>query len=159
MGSTHGFGARLALSGAALATALLGSALAAVPAQALAPTAARTADAGSGTAIISGTLVVPGPGKAPAGTTVTLTGTPTNGDPITRTVTTRDGGAFTFRDLAGGDWVYTVTAPYQGATFSSDLISVPAGQGLTLKLPVFAPTESAAKVRTASWIPGAISSA
>jgi hypothetical protein len=67
-------------------------------------------------------------------------------------VTTRDGGAFTFRDLAGGDWVYTVTAPYQGATFSSDLISVPAGQGLTLKLPVFAPTESAAKVRTSSWI-------
>ena len=153
MGSTHGFGARrsLALSGLALVAALIGSALATVPAQALAPSAARTADAGSGTAIISGTLVVPGPDKAPSGISVTLTGTPTNGDPITRTVTTREG-AFTFRDLAGGDWVYTVTAPYKGATFSSDLISVPTGQGVTLKLPVFASSESAAKVRTSSWI-------
>jgi hypothetical protein len=153
MRSTHGFGVRrsLAVSGLALVTALVGTAFATVPAHAWAPTAARAADAGSGTAIISGTLVVPGPDKAPSGVSVTLTGTPTNGDAITRTVTSREG-AFTFRDLAGGDWVYTVTAPYQGATFSSDLISVPTGQGITLKLPVFTSTESAAKVKSASWI-------
>jgi hypothetical protein len=153
MGSTQGFSVRrsLALSGLALVTALIGSALAIVPAQANAPSLVRSADAGSGTATISGTLVVAGPGKAPSGVRVTLTGTPTNGDQITRTATSREG-AFTFQDLAGGDWSYTVTAPYQGATFSSDLISVPTGQAVTLKLPVFASSESAAKVRTASWI-------
>jgi hypothetical protein len=140
----------LGLSGLALAACLTASAVAALPAQALAPAVARTADAGSGTAAISGTLVIPGPEKAPTGVTVTLAGVPKSGDAITRTAVTKDG-AFTFRDLAGGDWVYTITAPYQSTTFSTDSLTVPVGQGLTVKLPLFAPTDSPAKVQTASW--------
>ena len=91
MGSMHGFGVRRLrrVVGLALVAARLG-AVATVPAQALAPTAVRTADAGSGTAIISGRArrarVRQGAGRrrrsrSPA--------TPTNGDPITRTASPR----------------------------------------------------------------------
>ena len=148
----HGSGVRrsLGLSGLVLAGWLAVAVVAAHPAHALAPAVSSTADAGSGTAIISGTLVVPGPGSAPSGVSVTLAGVPKSGDAITRTVTAKDG-AFTFRDLAGGDWVYTITAPYQGTTFSTDSLSVPVGQGMTIKLPLFTSTDSPAKVRTASW--------
>ncbi len=154
MGWVHGFGVRrfLGTSGAMLAVTLSGALLATAPASALTPTAARSADAGSGTAEISGRIAVPGPATAEAGVTVTLSGVPTSGDAITRTAVTKADGTFTFRDLAGGDWNYTITAPYKGATFSTDLVTVPAGQGLTLKLPVFAPTDSPAKIKTSSWI-------
>jgi hypothetical protein len=129
-----------------LALTLSGAGLATVPASALAPTVARSADAGGGTAEISGRIVVPGPATAEAGVTVTLSGVPTSGDPITRTAVTKADATFTFRNLAGGDWNYTITAPYKGSTFSTDLVTVPAGQGLTLKLPVFTPTDSPAKI-------------
>jgi hypothetical protein len=113
---------------------------------------ARTADAGSGTAEISGRLVGPGAASDIGGVTVTLTAAPASGTAITRTIATRPDGSFTFRDLAGGDWTYTITAPYQGATFSSDPVTVPAGQALTVKLPVFVSTDSPAKLKIASWI-------
>jgi hypothetical protein len=142
----------LGLSGVALAVCLGGVVLGTTTAQAaVAPAVVRTADSGSGTSAVSGTLVVPGPAAAPGGVTVTLTGVPTTGDAITRTAVSKADGSFTFRDLAGGDWIYTITAPYDGATFSTDTIKVPAGQGTTVKLPLFATTDSAAKVRTAAW--------
>jgi hypothetical protein len=119
---------------------------------AVGPTVVRTADAGSGGAEIAGRLIAPGPTSGIGGVTVTLTGVPASGTSITRTLVTKADGSFTFRDLAGGDWTYTVTAPYQGATFSSDAVTVPAGQGLTIKLPVFTSTDSPAKVKIASWI-------
>jgi hypothetical protein len=154
MGWARGRGVRrpLALSGVALAVCLGGILPGATAAGAtVAPAVVRTADSGSGTSAVSGTLVVPGPAAAPGGVTVTLTGVPTTGDAITRTAVSKADGTFTFRDLAGGDWIYTITAPYQGATFSTDTIKVPAGQGTTVKLPLFPSTDSAAKVRTASW--------
>ena len=142
----------LGLSGFAFAVCLGGVVLGATTAQAaVAPAVVRTADSGSGTSAVSGTLVVPGPAAVPSGVTVTLTGVPTSGDAITRTAVAKADGTFTFRDLAGGDWIYTITAPYDGATFSTDTIKVPAGQGTTVKLPLFATTESAAKVKTAAW--------
>ena len=142
----------LALTGTALAVCLGGAVAGPATAQAaVAPAVVRTADSGSGTSAVSGTLVVPGPAVAPGGVTVTLTGVPRTGDSITRTAVSKADGSFTFRDLAGGDWIYTITAPYQGATFSTDTIKVPVGQGTTVKLPLFATTDSAAKVKTAAW--------
>jgi hypothetical protein len=154
MGRVHRFGVRrlFATSGAVLAVTLSGAVLVTAPATALTPAAARSADAGGGTAVISGRLVVPGPATGQGGVTVTLHGVPTSGDVIDRAAVTKADGTFAFRDLAGGDWSYTITAPYQGATFSTDRVTVPAGQGLTLKLPVFTPTESPAKIKTSSWI-------
>jgi len=154
MGWVHGFGVRrvLGTSGAVLAVALSAAMVAAAPASAASPSVVRTADAGSGTSQLNGTIVPPGGAKGPSGVTVTLKGTPTSGDSITRTVVSKADGTFTFPDLAGADWVYTITVPYQGTTFTSDPVNVQSGQTAAVKVPVFSPTEDAAKVTTTSWI-------
>jgi hypothetical protein len=154
MGWVHGFGVRrvLGISGAALAVSLSGVLIAAAPASALGPTVARTADAGSGSSTLNGTIVVPGSAGAAGGVTVSLKAAPTSGDSITRSVVSKADGTFTFPDLAGGDWIYTVTVPYEGANFSSDPVTVPAGKSAAVKIPVFSPTEDASKVTTTSWI-------
>jgi len=154
MGWARSTGARRSLAVVAVAAVLgLTAAMTATPASAtIGATVVRTADAGGGTAEISGRLVAPGAASDIGGVTVTLAGVPTSGTSITRTAVTKPDGTFTFRALAGGDWTYTMTAPYQGTTFSSDPVSVPTGQGLTIKLPVFASTGSPAKIKVASWI-------
>lgn len=143
---------RVAVTAATLAVALAPAW--GVPAAAAAPasTTVVAADSpASGSSTIAGTLVVPGPGRAPSGVTVTLLAVPTSGASVTRTAVSRPDGTFTFAGLAGGDWVYTLSAPYQGTTFSSDPLSVPAGQGLSVRLPLYAPTTSPAAVTTTSW--------
>jgi len=154
MAWVHGFGVRRVLrtTGAALAVVLSGALLAAAPASALTPSVSRAADAGSGTAVINGSIVVPASSSPAGGVTVSLHGVPASGDAIDRTVVARADGTFTLRDLAGGDWSYSITAPYDGVTFSSDLVTVPVGQTLTLKLPVYRHTDSPARIKTSSWI-------
>jgi len=149
-GSRSGARRSIAIVGIVAVVALTPTAAIAAPS--VVGTGTRTADAGSGTAVISGRLVAPGPASDIGGVTVTLTAVPTSGTALTRTATTKADGTFTFRDLAGGDWTYTMTAPYRGATFSSDPVTVPTGQGLTITLPVFVSTDSSAKLKIASWI-------
>ena len=150
-GSREGARRSLAVVGIVAVVGLAPTAAIAAPTVAR-TTVVRTADAGSGTAEIDGRLVAAGPAADIGGVTATLAAAPASGDTITRTAVTKADGTFAFPDLAGGDWTYTVTAPYKGTTFSSDPLTVPAGQGLTIKLPVFASTDSPAKVTIASWI-------
>ena len=111
-----------------------------------------SAAVGTGDATVSGTLVI-GTTKAPAaGIAVTLHGNTTGSDTVNQTAVTSADGKFAFPGLSGGSaWTYTVTAPYSGVSFSSDVVQVDAGANTALTLSLYDTTPTPAAITVPIW--------
>ena len=143
-----GAAARIVLALAGAAVLALGT-----PAAQALPRAATSTVSPSGTSTLRGVLVHGDPAAPVGGAKVTLNGVASGADALTLTATTDSAGRFVFGSLAGGDaWSYTVTSVSSGTEFSTNTLSVKAGETLTTTLQTYDVTTKPDAVSRPEWL-------